>query len=261
MRGLVTALGLFTVLPVPPVADIDRRLAGRAMAAFPWVGLLVGSLAGAVLWGVAVLGAGGLLGAALALAVVALLTGALHLDGLADTADGLGSRKPAPEALSIMRKSDIGPMGVAALVLALLVDGAALSSLAETGGAAAAGALAVGAMLGRAVVTLATVQTASARQTGFGALFVGSTARLTAVCTGAAVLVVSAGVGWLVNGVGGAAMFAGAAIAAGGIGSLWGAHVRRRLAGMTGDVFGSIVEVGQASFLVLAALGMAALQP
>lgn len=260
MRGLVTALGLFTVIPVPPVADIDRRLAGRAMAAFPWVGLLVGSLAGAVLWGVAALGAGGLLGAALALAVVALLTGALHLDGLADTADGLGSRKPAPEALAIMRKSDIGPMGVAALVLALLVDAAALGSLAEFGGPAAAGALAVGAMVGRAVVTLATVQTASARQTGFGALFVGSTSRLTAVCTGAAVLGVSAGVGGLVDGVGGAAVFAGAAAAAGGIGSLWGAHVRSRLAGMTGDVFGSIVEVSLASFLVLAALGTAALQ-
>ncbi|MHA6525986.1 adenosylcobinamide-GDP ribazoletransferase [Tessaracoccus sp. G1721] len=260
MRGVVAALGLFTVIPVPPVAEIDRALAGRAMAAFPWVGLLVGSLAGAVLWGVVALGAGGLLGAALALAVVALLTGALHLDGLADTADGLGSRKPAADALVIMRKSDIGPMGVAALVLALLVDAAALGSLSEAGGGAAAGALAVAAMVGRAVVTLATVPTASARQSGFGALFIGSTSRMTAVLTGAAVLAVSAGVGALVDGVPGAAVFAGAAAVAGAIGSLWAAHVRRRLAGMTGDVFGSIVEVAQTAFLVLAALCAGALR-
>ncbi|MHA6508521.1 adenosylcobinamide-GDP ribazoletransferase [Tessaracoccus sp. Y1736] len=254
MRGFVAALGLFTVIPVPPVAEIDRGLAGRAMAAFPWVGLLVGALAGAVLWGVVALGAGGWLGAALALAVVALLTGALHLDGLADTADGLGSRKPAEEALVIMRRSDIGPMGVVALALALLIDGAALASLAERGGLLAAGALTVAAMVGRGVVTLATVSRASARQHGFGALFIGATSRATAVLTGVAVVGVAAGVGALAFGLSGAAVFVGATVAAGGVGFLWARHLRRRLGGMTGDVFGSIVEVTLAAFLVLVAL-------
>lgn len=254
MRGFVAALGLFTVIPVPPVADIDRGLAGRAMAAFPWVGLLVGALAGAVLWGVVAVGAGGWLGAALALAVVALLTGALHLDGLADAADGLGSRKPAAEALVIMRQSDIGPMGVVALALALLIDGAALASLAERGGLLAAGALTVAAMVGRGVVTLATVSRASARQQGFGALFIGATSRATAVLTGVAVVGVAAGVGALAYGLGGAGVFVAAAVAAGGVGSLWARRLRRRLGGMTGDVFGSIVEVTLAAFLVAVAL-------
>ena len=254
MRGFVAALGLFTVIPVPPVADIDRGLAGRAMAAFPWVGLLVGALAGAVLWGVVAVGAGGWLGAALALAVVALLTGALHLDGLADTADGLGSRKPAAEALVIMRQSDIGPMGVVALTLALLIDGAALASLAERGGLLAAGALTVAAMVSRGVVTLATVSRASARQQGFGALFIGATSRATAVLTGVAVVGVAAGVGALAYGLGGAGVFVAAAVAAGGVGSLWARRLRRRLGGMTGDVFGSIVEVSLAAVLVAVAL-------
>lgn len=254
MRGFVAALGLFTVIPVPPVAEIDRRLAGRVMAAFPWVGLLIGALAGVVLWGVAALGGGGWLGAALALAVVALLTGALHLDGLADTADGLGSRKPAEEALVIMRRSDIGPMGVVALTLTLLIDGAALAALAERGGLLAAGALTVAAMVGRGVVTLATVSGESARQQGFGALFIGVTSRATAVLTGVAVVGVATVIGALAHGRGGAAGFAVASVAAGGVGLMWARHLRRRLGGMTGDVFGSVVEVTAAAFLVLVAL-------
>lgn len=259
MRGLVAALGLFTVIPVPSVAAIDRRLAGRAMAAFPWVGLLVGAAGGLVLWGVVVLGAAAWLGAALALAVVAALTGALHLDGLADTADGLGSRKPAEEALVIMRKSDVGPMGVAALVLALLIDAAALSSLTESGALLAGGALGVAAMVGRAVVTGATVSRASARRQGFGALFIGATSSATAWATGVAVVGVAAGVGAFAGGTAGAVVFASVACLAGGIGFLWATRLRRRLGGMTGDVFGSIIEVTQAAFLVLAALVAAAL--
>lgn len=254
VTGFVAALGLFTVIPVPSVAEIDRRLAARAMAAFPWVGLLVGAAAGAVLWLVTASGAGGLLGSALALAVAAGLTGALHLDGLADTADGLGSRKPAEAALAIMRKSDIGPMGVAALALGLLIDAAALTSLAERGGALAAAALAVAAMAGRAVVTGATVSRLSARQQGFGALFVGVTRPLTAAGTAVAGLVVAAGAGWLAGGVPGAVALAVAATAAGGVGLLWARRLGRRLGGMTGDVFGSVIEVTQAACLVASAV-------
>ncbi|MDO5736155.1 MAG: adenosylcobinamide-GDP ribazoletransferase, partial [Propionibacteriaceae bacterium] len=114
-NSLVVSLGLFTTIPVPPVAAIDRRLAGRAMAAFPLVGLLLGVLAGAAAFVVGTLGSP-LLGAVAGLATLAGLTGALHLDGLADTADGLGSRKPADQALEIMRRSDIGPMGVISLL-------------------------------------------------------------------------------------------------------------------------------------------------
>lgn len=259
MRGFVAALGLFTVLPVPPVAEIDRRLASRAMIAFPWVGLLLGVIGGALLWGVAASGAGHTLAAVLAVAAVAGLTGALHLDGLADTADGLGSRKPADEALAIMRKSDVGPMGVVALALTLLVDVAALSSLAELGGVLAGGTLAVAAMAGRAVVTVATVSRASARRQGFGALFIGATSRVSAAVTWVAVTGVSAAVGALARGLGGAAVFACAAAAAGATGALWAAHLRRRLGGMTGDVFGSIVEVTQTAFLVCVAVAGALL--
>ena len=117
MRALLAAVGLFTVIPVRPF-DVDRRAASRAMAALPVLGLLLGLAAGAV---AGLLGwlTSPLLGAVVGLALLAWLTGALHLDGVADTADGLGSRKPADEALAIMRRSDIGPMGVVVLVFVL----------------------------------------------------------------------------------------------------------------------------------------------
>ena len=119
--------------PRPPVTTTappapTRQSAGDAMALAPAVGLALGAAAAVVLyvfqryWH-----AGPLLGSALAVITLAVLTRGLHLDGLADTADGLGSRRPAAGALEIMRRSDIGPFGVAVLVLTLLLQVTALT--------------------------------------------------------------------------------------------------------------------------------------
>ena len=95
--GLRLAVTLLTVVPVPgrrdPAAP-TRQSAGAAMSWAPLVGLALGGVAAAVLWAGA-RWAGPLLGAVLAIAALAALTGGLHLDGLADLADGLGSRRPA----------------------------------------------------------------------------------------------------------------------------------------------------------------------
>ena len=95
-----------------------------------------------------------LLGGVLAVAVLALLTGGLHLDGLADTADGLGSRRPAAEALAIMRRSDTGPLGVATLLLVVLIQVSALATVPR--GLDGAGALVLAVVTGRVAVLLAT---------------------------------------------------------------------------------------------------------
>ena len=121
--GLRTALSLFTVIPAGAGAELGEGEAAAAVLWLPAVGLLLGGLAAGVMLGVAAGGDSGprrLLGAVLAVALLALLTGGLHLDGLADTVDGLGSRRPAQQALEIMRRSDVGPMGVAALVASAL---------------------------------------------------------------------------------------------------------------------------------------------
>lgn len=251
MRALTAAFGLFTVIPVPPVAEIDRRVAGRAIVALPWVGLVLGAAAGCLLWITGWLGGGQLLGAALALALLAGATGALHLDGLADTADGLGSRKPAAEALIIMRKSDIGPMGVVTLLFALLLAVAALASLPTL---TAALAVAVAATVGRVAIVMATVSTRSARQEGFGALFTGVTSRRSALLTVVLCAAVAAAAGFWSGGWPGTLGFVAALAVALTVGALWARHLRTRLGGLTGDTFGSISEVTHVVFLIVIAL-------
>ena len=126
------ALSLFTVIPAGVGSDLDEGAAVRAVFWLPVLGAGLGLAGSAVMVFVA---AGELsaerqfLGAALAVALLAVATGGLHLDGLADTADGLGSRRPADQALEIMRRSDAGPLGIATLVLVLLVQVSALASL------------------------------------------------------------------------------------------------------------------------------------
>ena len=252
MRSLRTAVSLFTVIPVD--AELRDGDAARAVLWMPVVGLLLGLAGAGVMIGVDAGGSSGprrLLGAVLAVGLLALLTGGLHLDGLADTADGLGSRRGPAEALAIMRRSDVGPMGVAALVLVLLVQVAALAAVPQLSLAAASFVLAE--VTGRVAVVVATGSPA-ARPGGFGALVAGRTSPqarwLAVVLLGCAVVVAgvaSYGARLAVRGL--AAALIG--LLAGGLLQLVG---RRRLGGMTGDVFGAIVEVSAATVLVACAL-------
>ncbi len=251
-NGLHAAVSLFTIVPVPAV-EIDRATAARAMRAFPWVGLLLGSAA-AMPSGLALyLGAGTVLAAVLALASLALLTGGLHLDGLADTADGLGSRRPAADALAIMKRSDVGPMGVVSLVLVLGVDAAALAS--PRVGVLLPLVVAAAALVARVPALIGTVAgSPAARAGGFGALFVGVTSRATVVASACAALVVMALGGFCVRGAWGTAVLAAAAVVAWLVAALWQRHLIRRLGGITGDTLGSVIEVAQLTFLVTVAV-------
>lgn len=251
------ALSLFTAIPAGGGADLGEGEAAAAVLWMPAVGLLLGGIGAGLMLAAGAVGAGGatgprrLLGAALAVALLALLTGGMHLDGLADTVDGLGSRRPAAQALDIMRRSDVGPMGVAALVLVLLIQLAALAAVPQTPLAAAA--LVLAAVTGRVAVVLATSYPA-ARPGGFGALVAGqTTARgraLTVALSGCAIAAAGLAVGgWPLT-----VRWLAAALA----GLLAGSFVQlmawRRLGGMTGDVFGAIAEITTATVLVMCAL-------
>ncbi len=211
------------------------------MAWAPAVGLLLGLAAAGVLWLAGQEGRlGSLLSAVLAIGTLAALTGGLHLDGLADLADGLGSRRPAGDALAIMKKSDIGPFGVVALVLILLVQVAALARAESVG----RGTIAVVA----AVVTSRLAMTAAcrrgvpaARGSGLGALVAGSVPRPVVAGLVLADLAAAAAFGW-VFAVGAAA---GLAVSAG-----LTALAVRRLGGITGDVLGAIAETTMAACLL-----------
>jgi adenosylcobinamide-GDP ribazoletransferase len=261
IRAWRTALSLFTVFPVSAGASLGEGEAARAVLWLPGVGLLLGLCGGCVIAATGAVGGGDrglrrLLGAVLAIALLALLTGGLHLDGLADTADGLGSRRPARAALDIMRRSDVGPMGVAALILVLLIQAAALAALPDP--AAAGLALVLAAVTGRVCVVLAT-GSPPARPGGFGALVAGrTTARGRLLITLALpCCVILAGMGLAGAGPDGwALVLRGLTGAAAGLAA--GSGVRfvavRRLGGVTGDVFGAIVEISTAAVLVACAL-------
>ena len=203
-----------------------------------------------------------LLGAALAVALLAVATGGLHLDGLADTADGLGSRRPADQALEIMRRSDAGPLGVATLVLVLLVQVSALASLprgwggtaaAAGGGWTGASGLVLAAVTSRVAVVLAT-GSPSARPSGFGALVAGRTSAAGRVASVVVLLAAVVAAGLALGGVAAAARGAAAAVAGLAVAALLRWAARRRLGGMTGDVFGAIIELSTATVLLVLVL-------
>jgi adenosylcobinamide-GDP ribazoletransferase len=261
------ALNLFTVIPAPVPGEIRKDAAARAVVWLPIVGVLIAAVGTAVLLGVEASGHSPvrrLLAATLAFAVLALLTGGLHLDGLADTADGLGSRRPADEALAIMRRSDVGPMGVAALLFVVLLQIAALAALPAGWPAAAALVLAV--VTGRVgVVIAAGTSTPSARPEGFGALVAGTTTtrvRVAAISCLLTVVAAAAAAGAAGAGAAGAGA-GGLALAARGLGAtlagllaadLLRRMARRRLGGMTGDVFGAVIEISTAVVLLVLAV-------
>ena len=258
------ALSLFTVIPAGVGGGLDEGAAARAVFWLPVLGAGLGLAGSAVMVFVA---AGELsverqfLGAALAMALLAVATGGLHLDGLADTADGLGSRRPADQALEIMRRSDAGPLGVATLVLVLLIQVSALASLPHgwtgsgwTGsGWTGAFGLVLAAVTSRVAVVLAT-GAPSARPSGFGALVAGRTSAAGRAVSVVVLLGAVVAAGLALGGVAAAARGAAAALAGLAVAALlrWGA--RRRLGGMTGDVFGAIIELSTATVLVVLVL-------
>ncbi|MGA1088766.1 MAG: adenosylcobinamide-GDP ribazoletransferase [Candidatus Nanopelagicales bacterium] len=255
MRSLRLAIGLLTVIPVGDVGDVDRRVAGRAMLWAPAVGLVLGGIGAVIAWTVHALvptTLGALLASVLAISTLVYLTRALHLDGLADTADALGSGKAAADALAIAHRGDVGPFGVVAVLIIVLIQVASLAVLVSAGSGAIALVLAVA--TGRLAATLACARgIAAARPGGLGALVAGTVPRWAVLAWALALVLAALAAGtaltttppWsLPLGVG-----AGLVVAA-----LMVRRAVRRLNGVTGDVMGAAVESATTALLLTAAL-------
>ncbi|WP_328722121.1 adenosylcobinamide-GDP ribazoletransferase [Streptomyces sp. NBC_00247] len=253
-HGLRFAFGTLTVLPVR-VTRWDRTAARAGMLCAPLAGLVVGLLA-AGLGSLALLcGSGPLLAAVASAAVPAALTRGLHLDGLADTADGLGSGKPAEDALRIMKQSDIGPFGVITLLFVLLAQVAAGYELYGRGWAEGAAGTVVAAVAARLALTLASRRgVPAARPEGLGAVVAGTVPVPRAVPVAVAAVAACAAAG-LAGGAGGVAHHALAALLALGTSEALLRHCVRRFGGVTGDVFGAVEETATTTALVVLALG------
>ena len=248
--GVRLAVCTFTVAPLRP-GRADRSGAAVAMAVAPLLGLVLGAILGAAGLGLRGLGAPALLAAAVCVGLGAVLTRGLHLDGLADTVDALGSYADPVGALEIMKKPDVGPFGVAAIVVALLVQTTAAAALLARPWPAALAGFAAAAGAGRLAVTWACRRgIPAARLDGLGSLVAGTVGfAATAFGTAAVVAVALPAVpGRLWQGP--VAVLTGLAATL-----VLLRHALRRFGGITGDVLGACVEAAASLAFVLLALG------
>ncbi|MGH3694340.1 MAG: adenosylcobinamide-GDP ribazoletransferase [Pseudonocardiaceae bacterium] len=246
IRGLRLAVSWLTVLPVGAPVEVDRDSARRALYWAPGVGTGLGLLAAGELAALHVLGAPPLLAGLLVVATLAGLSRGMHLDGLADTADGLGCYGGPQRALEVMRDGSCGPFGVIALVLVLSTQAAALGSLSQAGRlipvvlAVTAGRAAFGWCARHGVPP--------ARPAGMGALVAGS--QPPAVPVAWAVMLFAAGL----LAVPGRPWQGPLAITLATLTVIaLSSHTRRRLGGVTGDVLGAASELTTTLILTICA--------
>ena len=242
LDDLRTAVAFLTRLPMPPPTGPMPANVVRPQRMFPLVGAAIGGAVGLVCLGMRMMGVPDLAAAALALGASAILTGALHEDGLADVADGFGGGRDPAAKLEIMRDSRLGTYGALILMVSFIAKLAALAALPD---AFVVQSLIAAHALARSVLPAMSMSLPYARKDGLAAN-AGRPDSATAVTAGAFALVIALlSLPWW------EALCAALAAAASAIGMAWLAQ--RQIGGQTGDVLGGAEQVGETAILVLLA--------
>ncbi|MFQ6393800.1 adenosylcobinamide-GDP ribazoletransferase [Nocardia sp. KC 131] len=236
MNELRLAVSWLTVIPVGGPDNVDRGTAGQAIALAPLVGGALGAAAAGLLWVLIFAGVTAPLAGLLVVAALALITRGMHLDGLADTMDGLGSYGPPERARQIMKSGSVGAFGAAAIVFSIAVQAFSFAALAQ---AERWFAVILAVVVGRVAVVLACRHGISAAPgTGFGALVAGTQSSLIVIVWAAAS--VAAGISvvpehhWLGPVVVVLVLIISAVLVG---------HCLHRFGGLSGDVLGATLEI------------------
>lgn len=230
------AFSWLTVLPLR-VDDVDRNAAGRAIAATPLVGLVLGAFVVGVLELLAMSDVPALVAGFLVVGVVALATRGMHLDGLADVADGLGCYGPPERALEVMKDGGAGPFGVVSLIVVLGAQAAALPH-------AHWGVVLLAFATSRAAFGICCLRgVPAARPEGLGALVASTQHPLLVIGTWVVLAAAAIPLGWRA---------VVAVVVAFALVWLLVKHTGKRFGGITGDVLGAAAEIALLAVLVIA---------
>lgn len=239
MRLFVIAFQFLTIVPLPFRVRCEERDLGSSMALFPLVGLALGG----VLIGADFLLAGRVareLGDLLLITLLSLLTGALHLDGLADVCDGIAARGSRERFLAVMKDSRVGAVGVVGLILGI---GLKYQGIAVLPAGMKWQALLLFPMVGRYAQVVTAVGARSARSEGLGAAFISGAGQLQLI-----VALLSAGVaGYALLGPSWLLLLLLLSSVTFGIRR----YFEQRLGGVTGDVIGFVSELNEIAALIL----------
>ena len=242
VRPFIVALEFLTVLPIQSKNAPDAETIGRSLLYYPLVGLLIGLLLALLGWSGSGIPAN--IHAGIVLFVWVALTGALHLDGLADSADawlgGLGDRQ---KTLAIMKDPYCGPIGAVALILILLLKFVALEHIIRS---EAWFALTLGPVLGRTALVLLFITTPYVRPNGLGSLLAEHLPRnasvvLILLTLATVILFFGVTIFWAILIL--ACLF-----------TILRSIILQRIGGTTGDTAGALVEISETVFLLTVAL-------
>lgn len=245
MKSFACMLAFFTRIPVRVTGEIDAAQYQKGIKYLPVIGVLIGLPMGGIMllsqW------IGNYVAAFLALAVYLLLSGALHVDGMADTVDGFAAHRDREGTLAIMKDSHIGTFGV--LAVCVYVVGMTVF-IAQAGVMAAA----LCPLAGRSAALLCARINQSATN-GLGRWFVDGV-KTTHVLGAVIVFAAAAGLGLLVYQWAFPALIFIAYLAAMTAAALLTRRMARKLGGVTGDVIGFSIEFGQLVFLLFCAIAV-----
>ena len=256
MRKILLAFQFLTIIPVKEIKDVSEKEMGGASAFFPLIGFIQGTLfvISAVLFlkvfpreltnGLLVL-------------VIIITSGGLHLDGLADTFDAIALRGDREKKLSVMKDSTIGPVGVIAIVLALLLKFLALNSLFHYSLFTFYYSLFLMPVFSRWVMVTAIFHGKSARQDGIGKIFIENTKLkelviATLLVIGCWLLVVSFLLSSLFTIHYSLFLVSIPVLYIFSLVSVW--FCNKKFGGMTGDTFGAVSEISEILFLIMAVI-------